>query len=50
LYEGVEVPFRTWESAAYLAVEQLVEAPSVPLVVRYDPASCGPDVAHWPAP
>jgi hypothetical protein len=33
-----------------LAVEQLDEAPQVPVAVRYDPATCGPDVAQWPAP
>jgi hypothetical protein len=41
----VEVPFRTWGSGAHLAVEQLDEYPLVPVVVRYDPASCGP---MWP--
>jgi hypothetical protein len=31
-----------------LAVELLNETPSVPVVVRYDPANGGPAVAHWP--
>jgi hypothetical protein len=30
--------------------EEEEETPLVPMVVRYDPAVCGPDVAHWPAP
>jgi hypothetical protein len=44
-YESELVPLLTWRSAAHLAVEVLDEAPLVPVVVRYDPASCGPDVA-----
>jgi hypothetical protein len=46
----VEVPFLTWGSGAHLSVELLDEAPLVPLVVRYDPAIFGPNVAHRPAP
>jgi hypothetical protein len=42
------VPFLTWGSSANLAVELLDETPLVPVVVRYDPAVCGPAVAHWP--
>jgi hypothetical protein len=40
------VPFLTWGSGGHFAVELLDEAPLVPAVVRYDPATCGPDVAH----
>jgi hypothetical protein len=35
----------TWGSGAHLAVELLNETPLVPVVVRCDPASCGP---MWP--
>jgi hypothetical protein len=43
----VWVPFLTWGSGGYLVVELLDETPLVPVVVRYDPDICGPDVAHW---
>jgi hypothetical protein len=42
----VWVPFVAWGSGANLAVELLDESPLAPVVVRYDPATCGPDVAH----
>ena len=37
-------------SGANLAVELLDESPLVPVVVRYNPAICGPEVAHCPLP
>jgi hypothetical protein len=36
------VPFLTWGSGANLAIELLDETPLVPVVVRHDPAVCGP--------
>jgi len=45
-----------WETGAATApadrrpLRKEEETPLVPVVVRYDPAVYGPDVAYWPAP